>query len=360
MDAEPVGEEARRGLRGSGVLRFAAFAVGIAATFWLLGELRSVLQPLVLSILIWFLLGAVARLFARFADGPEAAPGRMAYAASALSFAALATGLVFMLSDSIADLRANLPTYRENVVAMLGPLAETAGVERLPRLTELTEDVDLGSVVLGVLGSLAGSVGNLVIIACFVFFLFAEAQCFGGKLDALVRDSERRARIATLLSEMSLKVETYLGVKCLLGAVQAVPTFVVLWAVGVQSPVVWAVLIFFLSFIPTLGSLIGIALPAILALIQFTSPVPFLLTLALLAPVQLLASNWMEPRLMGQSLNLSPLAIFIAIFLGGAVWGVVGALVSVPALTMAVIACAQAEATRPAAILLSRDGHVVA
>ncbi|MEM9782742.1 MAG: AI-2E family transporter, partial [Pseudomonadota bacterium] len=108
-----------------------------------------------------------------------------------------------------------------------------------------------------------------------------------------------------------------------------------------------------------LSSMIGIALPSLLALVQFDSPTPFIVTIALLAPVQILASNWLEPRLMGDSLNLSPLAIIVSIFGGGVVWGVTGALISVPALTVIVIAMAHGERTRPIAIMLSRNGHLV-
>ncbi|MEO1530690.1 MAG: AI-2E family transporter, partial [Pseudomonadota bacterium] len=111
---------------------------------------------------------------------------------------------------------------------------------------------------------------------------------------------------------------------------------------------------------PTIGSLVGIALPSILALVQFDSPVNFIITIACLAPVQVLASNWLEPRLTGSSLNLSPLAVLVSIFAGGAVWGIVGALISVPALAIVAIALAQSERTRPIAIILSQDGRPMA
>ncbi|MEL6482704.1 MAG: AI-2E family transporter, partial [Pseudomonadota bacterium] len=262
--------------------------------------------------------------------------------------------------NGVADLRENLPSYQANLANMLRPLAQSAGLDGLPRLEELTEGVDFTNVFLGLLGSAANQFGQIILIACIVVFVFAEARFFETKLAAVLGDEGRHREADALFTEIGRKIETYLGLKCLIGIVQAVPTYVILAIVGVDSPIIWAVFIFFLSFIPTIGSLVGIALPSILALVQFDSPVNFIITIACLAPVQVLASNWLEPRLTGSSLNLSPLAVLVSIFAGGAVWGIVGALISVPALAIVAIALAQSERTRPIAIILSQDGRPMA
>ncbi|MGF1551797.1 MAG: AI-2E family transporter [Paracoccaceae bacterium] len=342
------------------VPRYTTFVVATAATLWILVELRPVLQPLVLSVLIWFVLSAIARLIARLVRGRGAEPGRAALAASGVVFGSVVVALTLLLSDSIANFREHVPEYRENLRVMLENAAGWIGVTSLPRLSELAEGERVNEFAFEVLGSVAGSLAQIVIIVCFVFFIFYEAKRFGQKTAALVADDVQRERLSRVLAEISRRIETYLGMKCLIGVIQAVPTWAILVSVGVDSPIVWAVFVFFLSFIPTLGSLIGIALPSALALVQFDTIEPFLITLALLAPLQILASNWLEPRLMGDSLNLSPFAVFLAIFGGGTVWGVTGALISVPALTVVAIALAQSERTRSAAILLSRDGRLIA
>ncbi|MEM6971866.1 MAG: AI-2E family transporter [Pseudomonadota bacterium] len=370
--SRPAGDAARRlsdtdgGQAGLGaekavilaLPRLTSLTLALAAGLWLLIELRPVLQPLVLSALIWFLLAAVARLIARLAHGPAAQPGRVALAASATVFAAGFTLLSLLLADSAADFRDSLPAYRENLRAMVAPVADMLGLN-LPRIGEMIRGLDANALALNVLGSVVGSLGQAVVIAVLVFFLFAEARRFPDKLNALLGDSARREQASAMLAQISRMIERYLGMKCLIGLIQALPTWAILSAVGVDSPLVWAVFVFFLSFIPTIGSLVGIALPSLLALVQFESPTPFLVTIALLTPLQILASNWLEPRLMGDSLNLSPLAIFLSIFGGGMVWGVTGALISVPALTVIAIAMAQGERTRPVAILLSRDGQLL-
>lgn len=338
--------------------RYAFFAVGIAATLWIAITARGVLQPLLISVLIWFLLSATARLFARVVRGRDAAPG---FAERLAATAAFAVGLAIvasMLSDSARDLARNLPAYTERLSAMLADVVASLGLDDEPPAAAAANGFRIGDHVLGLAGSLAAMLGSIVIILCYVVFIFAEADAFERKLAAIVPEADRRARVSGLISEVRAKVEVYIAMMSLVGLAQAVPTYIVLSLVGLDSPMVWSVLIFLLSFIPTLGTMIGIALPSLLALAQFDTLTPFLIVIGVLAPVQLLASNLLAPRLMGSSLNLSPLAVFIAIFAGGALWGIVGALISVPALNIAAIVCAQFQTTRPVAILLSSDGDI--
>lgn len=360
MDGEPRDTTTKGAAVMHAIPRYTAFVIGMAATLWLLQELRPVLQPVVLAVFVWFLMGAVARQFARLGSAPTAQPGGLHYLLSGLALAATAAIVVVLFWNGVADLRENLPSYQANLANMLRPLAQSAGLDGLPRLEELTEGVDFTNVFLGLLGSAANQFGQIILIACIVVFVFAEARFFETKLAAVLGDEGRHREADALFTEIGRKIETYLGLKCLIGIVQAVPTYVILAIVGVDSPIIWAVFIFFLSFIPTIGSLVGIALPSILALVQFDSPVNFIITIACLAPVQVLASNWLEPRLTGSSLNLSPLAVLVSIFAGGAVWGIVGALISVPALAIVAIALAQSERTRPIAIILSQDGRPMA
>ena len=336
----------------------AVIIISAAAGLWLMIAARPVLQPLLLSGLIWFLLSASAHGVARFTKGEGAEPSLLERVLTTLAFA-LGTVIVgAMILSSADDLRQNMPVYSDNLNRMLGGLGNGLGLDVAVDLSKITQSIDLPGIALSVAGSVAGFFSSAIIIACYVLFIGIEAGAFEAKLAALVPDEARRARAAAVLLQIRRSGETYLGMKCLLGLIQAVPTFVILTIVGVDSPVVWAVLIFLLSFIPTLGTLIGIALPSLLALIQCDTVGPFLMTIATLAPVQLFASNWLEPRMMAGSLNLSPLAVFVAIFAGGALWGIVGALISVPLLTMIAIACAQSEETRAVAILLSKDGQL--
>lgn len=129
-------------------------------------------------------------------------------------------------------------------------------------------------------------------------------------------------------------------------------------AVGVDFAGFWALLIFALNFIPYIGAWLGVVFPAALALIQFDTPTPFLLTTGGLALIQFTTGSIIEPRVMGTGLNLSPVIMLLSLALWGSMWGIAGMLLAVPLMVIVMIVCSHFEATRPIAVLLSADGDV--
>jgi predicted PurR-regulated permease PerM len=115
--------------------------------------------------------------------------------------------------------------------------------------------------------------------------------------------------------------------------------------------------VFILNYIPVLGSFVGVVLPSLLVLVQFGSFGPFFVAVMLLSIVQVGIGNFLEPRLMGSSLNLSPLAIIVSLAVWGGLWGLAGMFLCVPLTVILVIICAHFEGTRPLAVLLSAHGQ---
>ncbi|MEL7174187.1 MAG: hypothetical protein AAFN05_14640, partial [Pseudomonadota bacterium] len=205
MDGEPRDTTKKGAAVMHAIPRYTAFVIGMAATLWLLQELRPVLQPVVLAVFVWFLMGAVARQFARLGSAPTAQPGGLHYLLSGLALAATAAIVVVLFWNGVADLRENLPSYQANLANMLRPLAQSAGLDGLPRLEELTEGVDFTNVFLGLLGSAANQFGQIILIACIVVFVFAEARFFETKLAAVLGDEGRHREADALFTEIGRK-----------------------------------------------------------------------------------------------------------------------------------------------------------
>jgi predicted PurR-regulated permease PerM len=132
----------------------------------------------------------------------------------------------------------------------------------------------------------------------------------------------------------------------------------VLTLIGVNYAALFALIIFLLNYIPTIGSLIGVVFPSVLALLQFSTAWPFVAVVVLLGVIQFCIGSLLEPRLMGRSLNLSPLVIILSLSFWGSIWGVTGMVLCVPLTVMLLIVCAQFPLSRPFAILLSVDGDI--
>lgn len=334
------------------------FVVIVAASIWILVEARSVLVPVAIAGTIWFLTSALARQYRRLLPLDDPLAGRLALLASTATFILAVIILSGMVVENAQHIRANLPVYEANLDHKLDRILTRLGMPSEAGLGQLLREIDLRSIVLQAVGSAAAFLGSAIIIICYVAFIFVEASSFDAKLLRIVPDPERRARIRSALTATRIGAERYLSVTAFIGVIQGGFTWILLWTVGVDAPGFWGLLIFAASFVPTVGTMVGIIFPSLVALVQFEPIAPFLIVVGLLASVQLLCSNWLQPKLMSASLNLSPVAVLLAIFAGGAVWGIIGAFIAVPLLTVAVIGCAQIPEFRPYAIMLSQDGDL--
>ena len=135
-------------------------------------------------------------------------------------------------------------------------------------------------------------------------------------------------------------------------------SYFVLLIIGVDAPAFWAFLIFVLNFIPTIGSLIATIFPTIFALLQFGDFTQGILVLAIVGSIQMVIGNLVEPKLMGDSLNISPLVVLLTLAIWGVMWGITGMLLSVPITVIMIIIMSEFQTTRPLAILLSQTGKI--
>ena len=99
---------------------------------------------------------------------------------------------------------------------------------------------------------------------------------------------------------------------------------------GLEFAVLWAVLTAFLNFVPYIGSVLGVVFPVLMAIVQFEDFGTILWMLLALTAVQFVIGNFLDPYVMGNSLNLSPFAILISLAVWSELWGIPGAFLAVP------------------------------
>ena len=138
----------------------------------------------------------------------------------------------------------------------------------------------------------------------------------------------------------------------------AILSYCILLVAEIDFAAFWALLIFILNYIPYIGSVIAVAFPVVLSLLQFSSIILTASVLIGLLGVQLLVGNIVEPRITGKSLNLSPVVIVLALSVWGSIWGVIGMILSVPIMVMVMIVLSQFSKTRPIAVLMSQSGEI--
>ena len=129
--------------------------------------------------------------------------------------------------------------------------------------------------------------------------------------------------------------------------------------IGIDAPLFWAFLIFLMNYIPTVGSLIATVFPAMFAMMQFGELMPGIWVLIIVGAIQLVVGNFIDPKLTGSSLNVSPLVVLVGLAFWGAIWGIIGMILSVPISVMMIVVFAQFPNTRAIAVLLTKDGSII-
>lgn len=332
--------------------------VGTAALVWLMTVARTVLLPLVVAVLVWFVLSAVSKKIVSLAPSAVRRGKTAARIVSVTGVLLLMVLVGVVVRDNVSTLVANMDLYRTNLDAIVASLSVQASPFRQLDFEAMVAQLDLRALALKLAGSGAAYLASLFTVLIYLIFVFTEADAFAAKLRGLSQSPEQHVRLQRSVSRIKASIDDFFSVTVTIGLVQAVPTFVILWLVGVDAPVLWAVLIFLFSFIPTIGTIFGIVFPVVMTALQFAAWEPTVIVLATLGTIQIASTNLLLPRLMSRSLNLSPLVVMFAVFAGAAIWGIVGALVAVPALTMALIVCMENPKLRWVAVLLSANGDV--
>ncbi|MGM0444054.1 MAG: AI-2E family transporter [Fibrobacterota bacterium] len=230
---------------------------------------------------------------------------------------------------------------------------------KLPELGQIAFD----NIDLSFLQSLGGFFTDMArsttMTIIFLLLLILERKSLKQKMRKLAETSGNRGMIH-LTEKINRDILEYLKIKSLASLLTGVLSFSVLAISGVDFASFWAILIFCLNFIPTIGSIIAVLFPIGLSIIQFDSILSVLLLSTFLTSIQMAIGNIVEPRFLGRTLNLSPVIIFAFLIIWGKIWGVVGMFLAVPILVVTNIILSNFPQTQAIAVILSGDGTLAA
>lgn len=364
-----MADEAREGRALTPEAR-AFFALGLAALIAFIAYIgRGVIVPVVFAGFVSFLIYTLKQTIK---SGPligRFLPGWLCYV---FAFALIASLFVFVIDivrDNVRTLIDEAPTYETR----FRDLSEV-GLDRLRSLGVVSDDFLGGvkeiraaalSVINPVLTELASSAraltgGFITVLLYTVFMLIERARIFH-KIHLLSPSHRERRVVNETIGDIGKMVSQYVTVKTGSNLANAVIAYFIMRIVGVDFAGFWALLIFVLTFIPIVGAPIAIAAPVLLTLIEPEGGISkALLVLVLLGSLDQVMSSVVEPRLIGRSLNLSPLVVLLSLAVWGSLWGFAGLLLAVPVTVTVMIILTQYPSTRPIAIMLSDSGKIAA
>jgi predicted PurR-regulated permease PerM len=267
----------------------------------------------------------------------------------------LLAGGLFLLSlglASIASLQSGLQQYSQDLSARMTELSAAlagAGVD----LSGVSEQIAaLSSTVLtGLLGAIASVLSNGVVSIVIVAFFLLESDRFL----SIVRKGVIKDR--PMLSQLPAVGQTavaYFGIRARLNLITGTGVTLICLLLGVDYPLLWGVLAFFLSFIPFIGLAIAMIPPALLALAE-SGWVQALIIIVGVTAINLLIENVLEPGMTGKRLSLSPMIVFLSIFFWGWLLGPVGGLLSMPITVLLLLVFQHNEGTQWLANIISNE-----
>ena len=256
-----------------------------------------------------------------------------------------------LLKINVVSIIENSDQYQKNLNFFLELISRNTILEAF--LSEnLLKDINLIGIFSNLLNLIKSFTGNFTLVLVYLIFIVIEEKFFIVKLNLVLKNENKKK----LFSKINNDIYNYFRIKTFTSLLTALFTFMILFFLNNELSITFAIFAFFLNFIPYIGSLLAVVLPSLFATIQFMEFFTPILTLILLLVSQIFIGNFLETKLMGKTLNISPIALIIFLSLMGKIWGLVGMFLSVPLLVILIIFLNNFKETKKIAIFLTEKG----
>jgi predicted PurR-regulated permease PerM len=329
--------------------------VGLGLFFmvaFLLTNLKIVVLPMVLAFFISCLLNPLVVFFQRRG---------LPRALSVVFTLALGLGVIWLavnfVMSSLAAFQEGLPAYKGRFDRLVSEVADFRNRRfefvTLDMLKDQLQKVSFGGIVTGLINSFVSFLGYFSLTLLFTLYFLPALPWFPGKLKRAF-PGRKGVKLADAVAQVSGKVQGYILVKCMLSMGLGVWFGTACLAFGVDFAASWGIIAFILNFIPTVGIIVSVILPALLCALQHGWTSALWLAVCLGAPAGVVL-NWLEPTLLGRSVDLSPTAALMAILFWGVLWGGVGMIIAVPATAVIKLTCDSFDDLKPLARLMGNE-----
>jgi AI-2 transport protein TqsA len=327
-----------------------AVILGGVALRWL----GAIITPLLLAVFLAVMIDGLSRLIRRRLPSLPSSAAMIA----AIMLSTLIFGLcVLVIADQVNSFVQTLIKSEPKLNHLIRQGAHMLRIKSPGTVNQMLARADPATYLAMIGGGVEAFMTGAFLVLVYLGFLIASRHTFERKMVRLFREREERHEALRLFLRVRDSIEAYLWIQTILGAVIAVASWVVMMAVGLDDALFWAFLIFVVNYIPIVGAVAAIALPAVFAVVQFGGWVQASIVLAGLWLITFVVGNILLPRMQGDSLNMDPLVVLLSLAFWGALWGLTGMFLSTPLTVLAMLILAQFDGSRWIAVLLSANGE---
>lgn len=342
--------------RKDNVVEIAAWLFLAVMVTVVLKTLAFLFVPLAIALLLCYVLGTPIELLQRL---------RMPVFLRILVVVFVALLFFYLLGTlvraNVADFQRQLPEFEVKFWGYAGTILERLHItpaqarEMFYAFFDNFKQSDLkplGAIMQWVGDSFFTLFGNVIWVLLFMVFILAERESIMQRI-VLALGEESSGPVLDTVRRINKAVQHYLGLKALISFITGALVAAAMFLFNVPFALLWGVLAFLLNFIPNIGSLVAAVLPVAIALFDSGSVGKTIMVAAVFVIIQITVGNFLEPKMMGRGLDLSPLVVLLSLIFWGWMWGMTGMLLSVPLTAAVKIAFEQLDSTRPVALLMS-------
>ena len=298
----------------------------LAATVVVLVGIRlgaPILNPIFFAVVLTLLFSPIYSWLLR-----RGLPAPLALLGMLVLLTVLFLGLIFILGGSISRFTERVGFYTTQLngqVDSLDALIERLGLSNVD-VRDVVKPKALTEALGAILSGIAGFLSDFFLILVIMLFLLAEGPAMMNRLRASASsDNPQVARLTTV----GRSVVRQFGLRAIVNLVTGAGVTVLLFLLGVDFPLLWGILTFFLSFVPYIGLVLAVTPAVVLALAEFGVSRAVLVIVGVIV-INVLAENVLSPMMMGRGLNISPTVVFLSFIFWAWLLGGAGAFLALP------------------------------
>jgi len=228
-----------------------------------------------------------------------------------------------------------------NRIEMLSSRAGEIGVAQVPSTANLAgsviqkdarESPPNADIAVEILDQTRDALVGIVTVTILVLFLLAGGPPMLARLSAALAIDLQSTQTLRVINAVRIEVSRYYGSIALINLGLGLSTGITMMLLGMPNPFLWGTVAAVLNFLPYVGSATTLVLLTVVAFVTFNSIGHVVAVAASYLALATIEGQLVQPLIVGRRLELNPIMVFLALWLGGWFWGVAGIVIAVPTL----------------------------
>lgn len=266
-------------------------------------------------------------------------------------------------TNFISDLPKLTDEIRKNIVGLIMQISNTEIIKKYffkeditKTLLKLVSDAfsidNINNYIIKPVGVTLNILSSFGLYVLFLIFIIPGMNKISTKV-LTAFPGGRGNKINKIIMNINEQIQAYIVAKSLISLITGTISFLICFAFGIKYALLWGTVVFLFNFIPYIGATIAVIFPLMLCIIQFQSAVKFTIFAVILISIQFIMGNFVEPKFISRSVNLSPLVIVISLLIWGYLWGIAGVVLAVPIMSALNLIFDNIETLKPISVMIS-------